>query len=177
MRGPPQRGELDLDLVFDYTNIIQEQQTENEFLRFDLEYLRTLVSLKRGFGHGLELGFEVPFYIYYGGFLDPFVSNFHDSARTSQPAPGADALRARESTSTAVSVSRCSRGAESVGAVGEPTVRVKKILLRRRALRVLGTGSAQAPYRRPARSSAGAERPISVWESPSTGSDPDTGST
>jgi len=73
------KGELDLDIVFDYSNIIQEQQTENEFLRFDLEYLRTLVALKRGFGRGVELGFEVPFYVYYGGFLDPFVNSFHEA--------------------------------------------------------------------------------------------------
>jgi hypothetical protein len=73
------KGALDLDIVFDYSNIIQEQETEHEFLRFDLEYLRTLVALKRGFGHGVELGFEVPFYVYYGGFLDPFVSSFHEA--------------------------------------------------------------------------------------------------
>src|SRR3990172_1947867 len=59
------KGELDLDIVFDYSNLIQEQQTENEFLRFDLEYLRTLVALKRGFRRRLDLRFDVPFYVYY----------------------------------------------------------------------------------------------------------------
>ncbi len=119
------KGYLDLDFVLDYSNIIQEQRTENEFLRFDLEYLRTLISLKRGFGRGLELGFEVPFYMYYGGFLDSFVSGFHDAlglpnllrGQTPYGLVGFEYVRGGQSLFA---------GTESVGAVGEPTIRVKK---------------------------------------------------
>jgi Protein of unknown function (DUF3187) len=121
------KGDLDLDIVFDYTNIIQEQRTENEFLRFDLEYLRTLVSLKRGFGHGLDLSFEVPFYVYYGGFLDSFVSGFHDALglpnllRGQTPYGLVDYQYQRGDQSVLA-------GTDSFGAVGEPTVKVKKTL-------------------------------------------------
>jgi hypothetical protein len=121
------RGELDLDIVFDYSNIIQEQQTENEFLRFDLEYLRTLVALKRGFGHGVELGFEVPFYAYYGGFLDPFVNSFHETFGLPN--------RLRGQTPNGLVDYEYRRGDEvllggtsSFGAVGDIALNVKKTL-------------------------------------------------
>jgi hypothetical protein len=73
------RGQIDFDLSFDYSNIILAAEEESEAIRLDLEYLRTLLSLKRGFGGGLDLGIEIPFYVYYGGFLDPFVDDFHET--------------------------------------------------------------------------------------------------
>jgi hypothetical protein len=134
------RGQLDLDIVFDYSNIIQEQQTENEFLRFDLEYLRTLVALKRGFGRGLELGFEVPFYVYYGGFLDPFVNSFHEAfglpnLLRGQTANGLVAYEYRRGDQVVLG------GTSSFGAVGDVALSVKKTLGvgRPQALSVRGT--------------------------------------
>jgi Protein of unknown function (DUF3187) len=120
-------GDLDLDIALDYSNIIQEEGTENEFLRFDLEYLRTLISMKRGFGHGIELGFEVPFYIYYGGFLDPFVDGLHEAfglpnelrGQTPFGLVGYEFVRGEESIFS---------GRNTVGSVGEPTLRAKKVL-------------------------------------------------
>jgi hypothetical protein len=73
------RGTTVFDLDFDYSNIILEQQNDAEVLRFDLEYLRTLYSLRRGFAGGIELRLSIPIYFYYGGFLDPFVNSFHES--------------------------------------------------------------------------------------------------
>jgi hypothetical protein len=73
------RGQLALDVDFDYSNIILEQKSDTDLLRFDLEYLRTLVSLRRGFSGGFELRFSVPIYVYYGGFLDPLVNSFHET--------------------------------------------------------------------------------------------------
>ncbi len=134
------KGELDLDIVFDYSNIIQEEQTESEFLRFDLEYLRTLVALKRGFGRGVELGFEVPFYVYYGGFLDPFVSSFHEAFRLPNLLRGQTPnglvdyqYRRRDQVVFA--------GMSSFGAVGDVALNVKKTLYAAnlRALSVRGT--------------------------------------
>jgi len=121
------KGELDLDIGFDYSNIIQEQRTENEFLRLDLEYLRTLVALKRGFGHGLELGFSVPFYIYYGGFLDPFVSSFHEAfglpnLLRGQTPYGLVDFQYRRGDEVVLA------GMSSFGAVGDITLDVKKTL-------------------------------------------------
>jgi hypothetical protein len=135
-----EKGALDLDLAFDYSNIIQEQQTENEFVRFDLEYMRTLVALKRGFGRGLELGFEVPFYIYYGGFLDPFVSGFHEAfglpnnLRGKTPYGLVDYQYHRGDQVVL-------EGASSFGAVGDVALNVKKTLYRGdpQALSVRGT--------------------------------------
>lgn len=125
--GAISKGELDLDIVFDYSNIIQEQQTENEFLRFDLEYLRTLVALKRGFGHGVELGFEVPFYVYYGGFLDPFVNSFHETfglpnLLRGQTPNGLVDYEYRRGDEVVLG------GTSSFGAVGDIALNVKKTL-------------------------------------------------
>jgi hypothetical protein len=124
-----EKGALDLDIVFDYSNIIQEQQTdsESEFLRFDLEYLRTLVGLKRGFGRGIELGFEVPFYVYYGGFLDPLVSSFHEAFGLpndlrGQTPYGLVDYQYRRGDRVVLS------GAEPFGAVGDLTFNAKKTL-------------------------------------------------
>lgn len=138
------KGELDLDIVFDYTNIIQEQQTENEFLRFDLEYLRTLVALKRGFGHGLELGFSVPFYIYYGGFLDPVVSSFHDvfglpNLLRGQTPSGLVDYQYRRGDQVVL------RGMRSFGAVGDITLDLKKTLYERSALALAVRGTLKLP--------------------------------
>ena len=133
------KGQLDLDIVFDYSNIIQEQQTENEFLRFDLEYLRTLLALKRGFGQGIELGVSVPFYVYYGGFLDPFVSGFHEAfglpnLLRGQTPYGLVDFQYRRGDQIFLS------GMNSFGAVGDITLEAKKTLYRgsSRALAVRG---------------------------------------
>jgi hypothetical protein len=73
------KGQLEIDAVFDYSNMIFHRETETELLHLDMEYVRTLFSVKRGFGAGLELGVELPFYAYFGGILDPFVSSFHEA--------------------------------------------------------------------------------------------------
>jgi hypothetical protein len=121
------RGDLDLDIALDYSNIIQEERTENEFLRLDLEYLRTLISVKRGFGHGLELGFEVPFYIYYGGFLDPFVNGLHEAFGLPNALRGTTPF-GHVSYQFLHGEETVFDGERSVGSVGEPTLRLKKSL-------------------------------------------------
>jgi hypothetical protein len=74
---PP--GAFGLELGFDYSNIIQGQESDTERVRLDAEYLRTLLGVRRGLPGGLEVGVSIPFYLYYGGFLDPFVNSFHQS--------------------------------------------------------------------------------------------------
>jgi hypothetical protein len=130
--------------VFDYSNIIQEQQTETEFLRFDLEYLRTLVALKRGFGHGLELGFSVPFYVYYGGFLDPFVSSFHDALGLpnflrGQTPYGLVDFQYRRGDQVVLA------GTSSFGAVGDIALDVKKTLYQRSSRSLAIRGALKLP--------------------------------
>ena len=72
------KGRTAFDINFDYSNIISRQDSENESLFLDLEYLRTAVAFKRGLPKRIELGVSIPFYVYYGGFLDPFVGGFHN---------------------------------------------------------------------------------------------------
>jgi hypothetical protein len=121
------KGELDLDIAFDYSNIIQDQSTENERLRLDLEYLRTLIAVKRGFGRGIEIGAEVPCYIYYGGLLDPFVDSFHEALglpnflRGQTPHGHVDYQYRRKDLVVF-------SGNESFGAVGDLTLQAKKTL-------------------------------------------------
>ncbi len=139
-----EKGVLDLDIVFDYSNIIQEQQTENEFLRFDLEYLRTLVALKRGFGQGLELGFSVPFYLYYGGFLDSFVSSFHEAfglpnLLRGQTPYGLVDFQYHRGDQVVLS------GMNSFGAVGDVAIDVKKTLYDRRSRSLAVRGAVKLP--------------------------------
>jgi hypothetical protein len=139
-----EKGALDLDIVFDYSNIIQEQQTENEFLRFDLEYLRTLVSLKRGFGNGLELGFSVPFYVYYGGFLDPLVSSFHEAfglpnLLRGQTPYGLVDFQYHRRDQVVLS------GMSSFGAVGDVAIDVKKTLYERSSQSLAVRGAVKLP--------------------------------
>jgi len=138
------KGALDLDIVFDYSNLIQEQQTENEFLRFDLEYLRTLVALKRGFGRGLELGFEVPFYVYYGGFLDPFVNSFHEAfglpnLLRGQTPNGLVDYEYRRGDQVVLA------GMSSFGAVGDITLDAKKTLYQRSSSALAVRGALKLP--------------------------------
>ena len=71
-------GRTALEIRFDYSNIISGQDFENESVFLDLEYLRTEVELNHGLPKRMELGVSIPFYIYYGGFLDPFVGGFHN---------------------------------------------------------------------------------------------------
>lgn len=138
------KGVLDLDFTFDYSNIIQEQQTDNEFLRFDLEYLRTLVAIKRGFGHGLELGFSVPFYLYYGGFLDPLVSSFHEAfglpnLLRGQTPYGLVDFQYRRGDQVVLA------GTDSFGAVGDIVLDVKKTLYQRDSRSLALRGAIKLP--------------------------------
>ena len=71
-------GRTAFDISFDYSNIITGQDSETESLFLDLEYSRTAVVFKRGLPKRMELGASIPFYLYYGGFLDPFVAGFHN---------------------------------------------------------------------------------------------------
>ncbi len=139
-----EKGELDLDIVFDYSNIIQEQNTENEFLRFDLEYLRTLVALKRGFGSGFELGFSVPFYVYYGGFLDPFVNGFHEAfglpnLLRGQTPNGLVDYEYRRGDRVVLA------GMNSFGAVGDVALEMKKTLYERSLCALAVRGALKLP--------------------------------
>jgi hypothetical protein len=123
------KGQLEIDAVFDYSNMIFHRETETELLHLDMEYLRTLFSVKRGFGAGFELGVELPFYAYFGGILDPFVSSFHqtfglpNALRGSTP-PGLTQFAFRRGGEVIL------EGSGTLEGMGDLTILAKKELLR-----------------------------------------------
>jgi len=56
---------------------IASVQPSNSAYIFDGETLRTLLKARVGLARGIELGFEMPFLSYGGGFMDPFIDSFH----------------------------------------------------------------------------------------------------
>jgi hypothetical protein len=63
----------------DYSNILIADEDEPEFLLLDAEYLRTEFRFDTGLGKGFAASVELPFYLIYGGFLDPFISSYHQT--------------------------------------------------------------------------------------------------
>ena len=59
--------------------ILVLRQSESESLQIDLESLRTLLQGKFGLGTDFEITGSLPIYWMHGGFLDPFISGFHDA--------------------------------------------------------------------------------------------------
>jgi hypothetical protein len=142
--GVVPEGQIHFDLGFDYSNIILAAEEENEAIRLDLEYLRTLVSIRRGFRSGLELGFEIPFYVYYGGFLDPFVDDFHEALGfpnflRGQTPYGLVDYQFRRGDDVVF------RGGSSFSAVGDVTFSGKKILVSRNRYGLALRGAVKLP--------------------------------
>lgn len=72
-------GSTSIGLNLDYSNIIAVQESSDELLRLDAEYLSTAWTLRRGLDERTEIAAQVPFYIFYGGFLDSFIDGLHRS--------------------------------------------------------------------------------------------------
>lgn len=126
-------GETFVGLQFDYSNVILDRELEDERIRLDLEYLRTAISLSRGIPGGMEVRATLPFYVYYGGFLDPFVSGFHEALGLPNFLRGqtdnglVEFLYARNG-------STIFQGRDSFGAVGDLSFHFKKTLVDRNGL-------------------------------------------
>lgn len=73
------RGEKTISLDWSYSNILVLAEKGEESLVLDLESLRTVVQLEYGLGGGIQAGAAVPIFYAYGGFLDGFISGFHDA--------------------------------------------------------------------------------------------------
>lgn len=71
--------DLRLFFNFDYSNIVIHKKNDQEALLLDMEHLATEIRFHAGLGKGVELGVAFPFYVMYGGFLDPFISGYHDA--------------------------------------------------------------------------------------------------
>jgi Protein of unknown function (DUF3187) len=151
---PPDRAEslpagaTGLDLSFDYSNIIQGQDSETELIHLDAEYLRTLVGLRRGLGGGVEVGVEIPFYVYYGGFLDSFVNAFHEkfgfpNYLRGQTPNGLVVLQYSREGSTMLSADQAFR------AVGDLSFDVKKTLVAGEGGALAARGMVKLPTGKP----------------------------
>lgn len=73
------KDERSVFVNFDYSNILVLQQSESESLQIDSESLRILLQGKFGLGKDFEITGSLPIYWMHGGFLDPFISGFHDA--------------------------------------------------------------------------------------------------
>ncbi len=89
--GPNQRSFF---VSMDYSNILVADKDDPEFLLLDSEYLRTDLRFDTGLGKGFAASVDVPFYLIYGGFLDPLISSYHkafglpNGARKEHPRTG-----------------------------------------------------------------------------------------
>ena len=71
-------GGIDFNASFDIANDMDEADRRGEFLIIDAE-LRTLnLSLRRRIGERVEIGLDVPYLSFTGGFLDRVIYDFHD---------------------------------------------------------------------------------------------------
>lgn len=73
-----QKGDRSVFVNFDYSNILVLQESELEDFQIDLETLRILLQGKWGLGREFEVAGSLPIYWMQGGFLDPFISAYHN---------------------------------------------------------------------------------------------------
>ncbi len=74
---PP--GKSQLRLTLDYASNYVADANNRETLILDGESARFTIGLNYGLRERLEVGFEIPFIIWGGGFLDDFIINYHSS--------------------------------------------------------------------------------------------------
>ncbi len=76
------RGEGSFNLDLSLTNIIKSSivlpEPSAEKLVLDYEWWRMQAQYQLGLGRGWEAGVSLPLYYRSGGFLDPFISDFHE---------------------------------------------------------------------------------------------------
>jgi len=70
--------EWKLQVDYDLTNHFSHNSNSNEVVMFDGESQRLSVTVHKGFGPDIEIGFIVPFIQYSGGHLDAFIESWHD---------------------------------------------------------------------------------------------------
>ncbi len=68
-----------IKLTTAYTSVFTEHRSATTYLYMDMELLSVSLRYDRVVAPGVEVGIQVPFLSYYGGFLDNFIENFHDT--------------------------------------------------------------------------------------------------
>ncbi len=72
-------GNYTLDVSEDIASNFAHDETGSENILLDGESYRTTLSLRRGFGHDLEAGVELPVVGHGGGVFDGFIEGWHDT--------------------------------------------------------------------------------------------------
>jgi hypothetical protein len=124
------KGERAFSLDFDYSNILAPQSSSQESLELDMEYLSATIGFRAGLGKGFELGAALPLFVIYGGFLDGFISAYHEAfglPNTPRGDTPNDLFRYRYTIGEQVVLER----SKPVQAIGDLTLQVKKTLLDR----------------------------------------------
>lgn len=73
------RGEQSFSLNFSYANVLAGEDSLRESLLIDWECLNSTLVFRAGLGAGMEGAISLPIYTTYGGFLDPLISELHDT--------------------------------------------------------------------------------------------------
>ena len=76
--APLREGALRFELSGSYSNILEASNRASHTHLFDLEQMTNSLAVRYGWTDALEVGARVGWYTGWGGFLDPFISGFHN---------------------------------------------------------------------------------------------------
>ena len=72
-------GVLELRADYAHSNLFENEQQGNNIVNLDMELIRTSLHAHYAWFENFELGIEIPFYHFGGGFLDSFIDSYHTS--------------------------------------------------------------------------------------------------
>ncbi|MBX7149871.1 DUF3187 family protein [bacterium] len=71
---------VDVSLSTNFTNMFEQNLPPTGYgIDLDMELVRNAIKVKYGLTNKLELGAEIPFIGFFGGFLDSFIQNYHNA--------------------------------------------------------------------------------------------------
>ena len=76
--APLREGALRFELSSSYSNILEASNRVSHAHLFDLEQMTNSLAVRYGWTDAFEVGARVGWYTGWGGFLDPFISGFHN---------------------------------------------------------------------------------------------------
>lgn len=79
--APVREGALRFELSSSYSNILEASNRASHAHLFDLEQMTNSLTVRYGWKDALEVGARMGLYTGWGGFLDPFISGFHNFFR------------------------------------------------------------------------------------------------
>jgi len=118
---PP--GRLNVALIEEIASSYRNSSSAGEQLLFDGESYRTTLAIRYGIDDRFEAGLNIPYIIYGGGFLDSFITGWHDTfgmpqgGRDSAP-KGAINYRYRHNGVEKLSMSRSGSGVGDISLTG-----------------------------------------------------------